>query len=376
MHEVPQGKITRIEKCILRGIRPRTIGYNARIPTHGKRLADPVLRLYTDSGARGVGWSRIGEEEASQLLGKRVDELFQLPDGCLEEGRALDLPLWDLVARLMDLPLYRLLGARGSREVELYDGSIYIDDLDANDAEAIAIFEEEVQTGREHGYNNFKIKVGRGGRWMPPMEGLERDALVIRTVRRAAGPDAKVLIDANMGNTLNTACHLLDAVADVGVYWFEEPFAEDTALNKALKEFLLERDYDILVADGEFHPPPNFFQMVEEGLIDVVQHDFRACGLTWWRATSARLEQWDVACAPHCWGSYIERYTHAHFAASIPNFSLLEAAPAQMPGLIEDGWQMRNGKLVVPDTPGIGFDIEDKIFSQGMEDREGFTLSL
>ena len=44
----------------------------------------------------------------------------------------MDLVLWDLAARLMDLPLYRLLGARGSRTVELYDGSIYIDDLEGS----------------------------------------------------------------------------------------------------------------------------------------------------------------------------------------------------------------------------------------------------
>ena len=70
------------------------------------------------------------------------------------------------------------------------------------------------------------------------------------------------------------------------------------------------------------------------------------------------------------------RYHHAHFAASTPNFSLLEAAPAQMPGLIEDGWELRQGKLTVPDTPGIGFDVDDKIFAQGVDDRDGFNLSL
>ena len=376
MNQTPTDRIVRIEKAVLRGTRPRSIGYNARIPTHGPRVSDPVVRLYTDSGAKGIGWSNLTEFEAQQLLGKQIDDLFQLPDGCLEQGRAIDLPLWDLVARLMDLPLYRLLGARGSRLVELYDGSIYIDDLDADDQEVAAIFAEEVQSGQEHGYVNFKIKVGRGARWMPPMEGLARDALVVDAVRQAAGPHAKIMIDANMGNTLNTACQLLDAVADAQIYWFEEPFAEDIALNKALKEFLLERDYDVLVADGEFSPPPNFFQMAEEGLIDVVQHDFRFSSLTWWRATAAQLEQWDIACAPHSWGSYIERYHHAHFAASTPNFSLLEAAPAQMPGLIEDGWELRQGKLTVPDTPGIGFDVDDKIFAQGVDDRDGFNLSL
>jgi L-alanine-DL-glutamate epimerase-like enolase superfamily enzyme len=377
VHEVPKGKITRIEKSILRGTRPRTIGYNARIPTHGAKVTDPVVKIHTDNGAWGLGWSRIDATAARELLGKEIDELFQLPEGSLTAGQSVDLALWDLVARMMDLPLYRLLGARGKRQVEVYDGSIYIDDLAATDEEQVKdIFRAEVATGHEHGYLNFKIKIGRGARWMPTHEGLKRDELVIRTVRAAAGPKAKVLIDANMGNTLNTAIALLDACADVGIYWFEEPFAEDAPLNQALKEHIVENDWDTLIADGEFSPPPNFFDMVERGLIDVVQHDFRVKSLTWWRETAARLEQWDVLCAPHCWGSYIERYHHAHFAASTPNYCLLEAAPASMPGLIEDGWQFKDSILHVPDTPGAGLDIDPQIFTQGVEDPDGFSVSL
>jgi L-rhamnonate dehydratase len=285
---MPDEKIVRIEKSILRGTRPRSIGYNARIPTHGPRIADAVVRIEAANGAWGIGWSPIGRESAEQLLGKNISELFRLPDGSLEQGKALDLPLWDLVARLMHLPLYRLLGARGKRQVELYDASIYIDDLEMSDDEAVDLFRQEVASGQEHGYKHFKIKVGRGARWMEPEIGLQRDALVIRTVRQATEPGAKIMIDANMGNTLNSAKALLDLCADIGIYWFEEPFAEDRPLNQALKEYIVENDWDTLIADGEFAPPANFFDMVENGLIDVVQHDFRFSGLTWWRATAAR----------------------------------------------------------------------------------------
>lgn len=372
----PDERIVRIEKSIIRGTRPRSIGHNARIPTHGSRIVDSVVRLEAANGAWGIGWSNIDRPAAEALLGTSIGELFRLPEGTLPGGRAVDLPLWDLVARLMHLPLYRLLGARGRRQVELYDASIYIDDLELSDEEAVALFREEVESGQECGYRNFKVKVGRGARWMEPEAGLQRDALVIRSVRQACEPGAKVMIDANMGNTLNSAKALLDLCADIGIYWFEEPFAEDHPLNQALKEYIVENDWDTLVADGEFAPPPYFFDLVENGLIDVVQHDFRYSGLTWWRATAARLEAWDVLCAPHTWGSYIERYHHAHFAASIPNYALLEAAPAQMPGYIEDGWSVLDGKLIVPDTPGAGIAIEERIFAQGVEDRDGFSLTL
>ena len=368
-------RIVKIEKVLLRGKRPRIIGHNARIGTHGPNVNDQVVRIHTGSGVVGVGWSRLGREGAEQLIGKRVDELFGLPDGCLDAGRAADLPLWDLAAKLAGLPLYRLLGARGRREVEVYDGSIYIDDLEASDEEARGIFHEEVRTGQAYGYRNFKIKIGRGARWMPIMEGLERDILVIHAVREAAGPDAKILIDANMGCTLHQAKEILRRCTDVGIYWFEEPFAEDSALDEALKAFIKENGYDTLIADGEAWPPAGFFDWVERGLIDVVQHDFRAYGLTWWKATASRIEPWGALCGPHCWGSIVERYAHAHFAASVPHYALLEAAPADMPGILLDGWEMREGKLVVPDTPGTGFDLEPDVIEKGVTEEGGFRVS-
>ena len=51
-------------------------------------------------------------------------------------------------------------------------------------------------------------------------------------------------------------------------------------------------------------------------------------------------------------------------------------APAALPGLVLDGWEMRDGKLLVPDTPGTGFDVEPKIFAQGRQDRQGFDVAL
>lgn len=367
--------IQRIEKTTLTFERPRFVGKNARKGDHGSRVSDPVVRVQTTTGHQGVGWSRLDETTAAALVGQPLDALFDVASGSTELGRPIDLPLWDLAARQENVPLYQLLGARGSREIELYDGSIYIDDLGKTDREAEQIFRDEVETGLAFGYHNFKIKIGRGARWMGIDEGLDRDVLVIRTVREAAGDRAKIMIDANNGTTLNIAREILRRCEDVGIYWFEEPFPEDPEFNEAFKETITERGYDTLVADGESGPPPpSYFDMVEKGWIDVVQHDFRAKGLTWWRETADRVAPWGARCAPHCWGSLIERYTHAHFAASIPNFSLLEAAPADTPGIILDGWEQRDGMLIVPDTPGIGFDLEPDVWKTGVASSGGFAV--
>ncbi len=368
--------IKRIEKVTLRFQRPRFVGKNARIGAHGITVNDPIVRVHTASGAVGVGWSRLDEASAAEIVGQPLHALFEPGKGSTEQGLPIDLALWDLAAKLENVPLYQLLGARGTTEVDLYDGSIYIDDLDASDEEAVQIFNDEVATGQEFGFHHYKIKIGRGARWMGIDEGLARDVLVIKTIREAAGPDARILIDANNGTVLNTAKEILRQCEGVGIYWFEEPFPEDKAFNEAFKAFIDEQGYATLVADGESGPPPpNYFEMVEAGWIDIVQHDFRAKGLTWWRETADLIAPWGAQCAPHCWGSLIERYTHAHFAASVPNYSMLEAAPGHMPGIILDGWEQREGKLVVPDTPGIGFDLEPEVLSEGIEAEGGFVVT-
>ena len=377
MSDISGERISRIERIGVHSRRPRDIGFNSRKGAHGMVVHDLVVRVHTARGAVGVGWSRMERAEAESLVGRPLGELFRLPDGSVGDGVAIDLPLWDLAARLQGVPLYRLLGARGSRAVELYDGSIYIDDLEADDAQAREIFREEVRTGHGYGYRNFKIKIGRGARWMPTAAGLARDLLVIHTVREAAGPDAKIMVDANNGGTLNSTRDTLDACADAGIHWFEEPFAEDPELNADLRRFIRERGYATLVADGESGPPPpGFFAMVEAGDIDVVQHDFRAEGLSWWKATAARIEPWGARCAPHGWGSIVERYAHAHFAASVPNFALLEAAPADTEGLLLDGWEQRDGKLLVPDTPGTGFDLEPELIERGVRANDGYRVEV
>ena len=91
MRELPNERIVRIDKAVLRGRRPRSIGYNARIPTHGPLISDPVVRLHTEGGGVGVGWSSISREQARQLVGQRLDDLFQLPEGSRQAGQAVDL---------------------------------------------------------------------------------------------------------------------------------------------------------------------------------------------------------------------------------------------------------------------------------------------
>ena len=109
----------------------------------------------------------------------------------------------------------------------MYDGAIYFDDLDpAENPRGIDVLLDECRSDAALGYRGFKLKIGRGHRWLGRVEGDRRDIEVTRAIR-GAYPTAKILVDANDGYDVDGICGYLDAVADVGLYWLEEPFLDD-----------------------------------------------------------------------------------------------------------------------------------------------------
>ena len=62
-------RIVRIEKVMLKSRRPRFVGVNSKGGPIGDMVTDHVVRIHTDSGAVGVGWSRINRKQAEQFLG-------------------------------------------------------------------------------------------------------------------------------------------------------------------------------------------------------------------------------------------------------------------------------------------------------------------
>ncbi|GIX07362.1 MAG: hypothetical protein KatS3mg115_1765 [Candidatus Poribacteria bacterium] len=158
------GPIVRVESVVLRGTRPRVIGRNARLPVHGQFARDRIVRLITADGLEGWGWSVATDEEARQLLGKRPAELFQLPEGTKTPFLSFDFPLWDLVGQALGQPVWKLLGDGGPHPVPVYDGSIYIDEIDPETGQdkGLQPILDAVQTGLEAGFWAFKVKVGRG----------------------------------------------------------------------------------------------------------------------------------------------------------------------------------------------------------------------
>jgi L-alanine-DL-glutamate epimerase-like enolase superfamily enzyme len=192
--------------------RNKLAGKNARLDVHGDRGRDRMLRIYATAGVEGLGNCAIDKQQAAELLGKNVRQFFSQSErrvtGPFGAGT---MPMWDLAGKLLKRPAYQLFGEVHAERVPVYDGSIYFADLLPQYADRWQHrFREEIDLGLKLGHRAFKIKLGRGFKWMPRAEGDQRDVEVVKLIRQHAGPDILLGVDANNGYDLAGAKRLLE----------------------------------------------------------------------------------------------------------------------------------------------------------------------
>ncbi len=330
--DVPKGiRITRAVGFDLVSQRSKVAGKNARLDVHGDRATDRMVRLFTNVGVEAIGNCRADKDACAKLIGNDPFESFRQDEkritGPLGAGT---MPLWDLAAKLLKKPAWELMGAAGNAKVPVYDGSIYFADLLLQYASRWQDrFKEEIDMGLADGHRAFKIKIGRGSKWMPRAEGDARDVEVVTLIRQHAGPDVLLGVDANNGYDLAGAKRLLQQVADVKLAFVEELFPETVDECLALNQFIKEQGGTTLLADGETqHELEAFKPFMAARAIDVYQGDMNHFGIDGILTEAAWAAEKELRVAPHNWGSLGGYYQQLHVGRAIPNFYRAEARPA------------------------------------------------
>jgi L-alanine-DL-glutamate epimerase-like enolase superfamily enzyme len=354
--------IVKIDRAELIGKRPRVVGCNSFLGTHGDSFTDPIVRLYTDTGIIGWGRTSAPRDAAALLLGKRLDEVFSPETGTAAGYDGFDIPLWDLAGRILEKPVHGLLGSHGERLAPIYDGSIYMEDIDpeSGDDRGLGPLEEAARMGLDYGYVAFKMKIGRGNRWMERKRGFRRDVEAIHRVRELIGPDRQLLMDGNNAYTEQEAVDLVKEVRGCGITWFEEPFQEAIGTSLPFKEYLHSESPEILLADGEGTRPhqPEIRAVIRAAAIDVVQFDLRPVPITPWLSILPLIEEVGLLAAPHNWASHLLNYYIPHFGRGIRSFCMAETDTSTIQEVDSTAYRMVEGKLAIPDVPGFGLELD------------------
>lgn len=364
-NELSYHKISQIRTLKIRNKYPRLIGKNAFRGEHGYGEEFLIKELWTDQGAKGWGLFQgniLNPDQKSDalLLGRKVSELFHPAVGVTHGSvLAYDFALHDLAGRILQVSVSTMLGAKGEGLVGCYDGAILMDDLSPDENQrGIRQVIEECTADYALGYRDFKLKIGRAPLWMDWDQGLKRDIQVTRLVREAF-PEAKLMVDANSVYTLEKMKQYVDGVADCGLYWIEEPFIEEREDDRRLKEYLNEHSPGTMIADGEADPQvEKLIFMAEEGILDVIQMDIAGYGFTNWRKLLPELERKKIKISPHNWGLKIKTHYTAALAAAYEGVPIIEGILDETEGVDFSGYQLREGMIKIPGSPGFGMELE------------------
>jgi L-alanine-DL-glutamate epimerase-like enolase superfamily enzyme len=360
-----------VERAVLRGAVPiERIEVSAyTVPTDfpesdGTLAWDSTTLVLVEAaagGERGLGFTYAGTASA-RLIHDRLAEVVRgcdalavsaawaaMVDAVRNLGRpgiastaiaAVDTALWDLKARLLGLPLVRLLGAvRDSVPVYGSGGftSYSVDQL-----------REQLGGWVAEGISRVKMKVGREP---------DADIARVRAAREAIGPEAELFVDANGAYTRKQALALAEEFAGSGVTWFEEPVSSDD-----LQGLRLLRDRGpagMAITAGEYGYDLFYFRrMLAAGAVDVLQADATRCaGITDFLRVGALCEAEPIPLSAHTAPSI-----HAHPCCALSPAVHVEyfhdhVRTERM--LFDGAIAPRNGSLR-PDLsrPGLGLDFK------------------
>lgn len=333
-----------------------------------------VVEVETNVGITGIGvtYHEVGGEAIREFIRYAIrpkfigrspfetevlyEENFHYMRGVGRKGlafcaySAVDIALWDIKGKVLNMPLYRLLGGNNP-VVPIYASGGW---TSYSTEELVA--EAKMMVAR--GYTKIKLKVGvDGGR--NPMEDVRR----VAAVREAIGPDIGFALDANNVWRAATAIQFANNIRQYNIEFFEEPvFADDMP---GLAEF--KRGTDIPLATGEHeYTRYGIRDLLLNNAADVIQCDAtRIGGYTETLRAMAMSQAWNKAFAPHGM-----EHIHMHLVAAAPNGIMLERLfmfEDLVNNVYVDAPQPVNGFLTIPEKPGLGLELNQDYLSECRE---------
>ena len=254
---------------------------------------------------------------------------------------ALDMAIWDAVAKAAGQPLAEYLGA-STGPVRAYNtNGLWLLPLDQLRDEALSLV-------AEGNFSAIKMRLGR--------ENLRSDVAALDAVRTAVGPDVRIMTDFNQALDLGEALVRLHALDGEGLQWFEEPIVYDNFDGCAQ----LARELKTPIQIGEnIYGPRSFYKAIQAQAADLYMPDLmRIGGVTGFMRCAAIAGAAGIPLSSHLYPE-----VSAHLLRASESTHWLEWRDWAHP-FVAQPFEVKDGAVVVPDRPGSGLEWDEAAVSK------------
>ncbi|HLF35597.1 MAG TPA: mandelate racemase/muconate lactonizing enzyme family protein [Cyclobacteriaceae bacterium] len=377
----------------------------------------PLIKIDTNQGVYGLGEVRdAGSPQyalflKSRLLGKNpcnIEQIFKMISQFGGHGRlgggvsGVEMALWDLAGKAYNVPVYQMLGGKYRDKIRLY-----ADTPSSNDPE---IYAKRMKSRMEKGFTFLKMDFGIGlikdipgaligaGVWdlskawteelgsygttKHPFTriqitdlGLEKLVEYVHRVREIVGYEIPLSADHFGHFDVNTAIQLGRALDKYRLAWLED--LVPWVYTEQWKEITMAINTPTLTGE-DIYLREGFRKLIENKAVDMVHPDLASAGgILETKRIGDFAEEHGIAMAMHFAGSPISMMANVHCAAATENFVALEHHDVDTPW-----WEdmvtgiekpiLNNGYVKVPETPGLGVDLNEKVIREHLREGEKY----
>lgn len=265
---------------------------------------------------------------------------------------AIDIALWDIAGQYYQVPVHTLLGGKFRDTIEAYGTFIPADKPEDSCIKARQLVAQGFKSIK-FGGNNFGVNP-------------DSDYATIKAIRETVGDDIDIQIDlVGLWQNYAYAKSRFRMIEEFNINWIEEPVSSDSL--KCYRR--LSDSLPVKITGGEaLTHYAEFKQFIEEANPAIVQPDITRCGgISEIKNINHLAEINGVSLVPHGFSTGILLHATIHFLASTRFGDLIEYSQSDSPifkELVKNKIPVIDGKVTVPDTPGLGLVIDDDFINK------------
>jgi galactonate dehydratase len=338
------------------------------------------VKIETNQGITGYGESvdavagthYLAKSMASQLIGKNPLDVHRLFEDIRQEGvfagaqagvyvsvlSGIEIALWDVAGKALELPVYRLLGGKFRDKIHMYTHPD--DDTPAGCLEVKNAGFDALKVSIDWSEDPNKDDVYNG---TANNKEMERMVNLIADIREAVGPYMDIMVEMHTRFDLPTGIRIVKQLEPYNPFWIEEPVPAENM--DTLREITLSSNIPICVGENLFLAH-QFRRLLDKKAADIIMPDVQKCGGIGEAQRIANLANlYYVPFGPHMVSSPLGMMASAHVCASVPNFLRLEChwkgGKYRAGDIVKEMPTIENSYLTLSEKPGIGIELDEDI---------------